>query len=56
MFIPYRKDLLNSTIDYEKLIKMQSEGLSEMNKNIDKQKSMVKNKSYEKRIHRGGRK
>ena len=55
MNIPYKKDLLHSTIDYEKLIKMQSEGFSEINNSIEKQKSIVKSKSYEKRIHRGGK-
>lgn len=56
MNIPYKKDLLHSTIDYEKLIKMQSEGFFEINKNVENNESIVKSKSYKKRIHRGGKK
>ena len=58
MQIPYRKGLLHSSIDYERLIKMQSESSEEKERIKDtKSKTMIKTKTYEKsRIHRGGNK
>ena len=59
MQIPYKKDLLHSTIDYEKLIKLQAEasltGTDE--KVVDTySNNKVKTKSrVHKRIQRGGK-
>lgn len=59
MQIPYKKDLLHSTIDYEKLIKLQAEAsltgtdekvVGPYSKNKVKTKSKVR-----KRIQRGGK-
>ena len=59
MQIPYRKGLLSSDIDYEKLIKMQSEAsVQPTSKQHDelKGKSMVKTRTYQtKKMHRGGK-
>ncbi len=57
MQIPYRKDLLHSTIDYEKLIKLQAEEAQSKNdsEKLERAKFMIKSRG-QRRIHRGGRK
>ena len=58
MKIPYRKGLLSSDIDYEKLIEMQAGEGNQKDKNYYeiRDKSKVKTKAYQnKRMHRGGK-
>ena len=58
MFIPYKKDVLYSNIDYKKYIELQTSGVvSYLNRETTqkKSKSMIKTKLYQKRMRRGMR-